>query len=177
MKTFIVSVFGVVALAALCAAKPAESIWFAPEHARLDINAILAPICQSMIPTHGESVPQTSASPYKVTVAKTKVAAGAVLNVTVSGSDFKGIFIEARRNTTLVGTFEPRADNYTFIASCSPGKNNALFYENRAGVKELTVQWKAPETPETVVFRCTTVKSFSVFWVGDESAKVKVVKS
>jgi len=64
--------------------------------------------CDSMIPDH-HSTPQSTQSPYTITLNKSKVKAGDIVEVTLSGSDstkFKGYLIQARVGNTPIGKFQ-----------------------------------------------------------------------
>nr|Q765V4.1 RecName: Full=Putative defense protein Hdd11-like; Flags: Precursor [Samia ricini]BAD05929.1 hypothetical protein [Samia ricini] len=138
--------------------------------------------CFDMIPGHAADV-QTVPAPYTITTAVSSVKAGHSIDVVISGKTpedkMAGILLEARQGDKIVGTWTVSPDD-TFSQPLNCGEpNNAVTHKMHA--KELDRQtvsypWTAPKDLEgDVVFKVTIVKSYAVFWVGIESAPVKVL--
>lgn len=66
--------------------------------------------CADMIPQH-HTPPQTSPFPYTITLDKHEIKGGEKVQVFITGTEshknFKGFFVQARVEDTVVGKFDP----------------------------------------------------------------------
>lgn len=79
--------------------------------------------CGDMVPQH-HTDPQSTPSPYLVSVDRTKAKAGDNVKVTISaksGDALKGFLVQARVDNTPVGQFLESKD--VAVISCGNGKN------------------------------------------------------
>ncbi|VVC99469.1 unnamed protein product [Leptidea sinapis] len=126
--------------------------------------------CKDMIPRHNAE-PQEMPAPYVVTTSSKVVKAGEQIQVTVSGmspSDtVKGLMMQARAGEKPVGTFNIEDSNLDTVTHKR--------HDAKEDKQSITLTWTAPEDFDDVVkFRATIVLTVSKFWVGVESAAVKV---
>lgn len=129
--------------------------------------------CETLYPKHGVDA-QTSTSPYKIGIDKTKIRAGEKITVTIKSTNepFKGFILQARdsSNNTL-GTFEKVAGSK--LLNCKTGKSvsdvsllifsstfsleeifmyfvffffpqNAVTHANSDAKQEITIPWTSP---------------------------------
>ncbi|XP_023706682.1 putative defense protein [Cryptotermes secundus] len=150
----------------------------APTTPLADVHQNLSSVCQSMLPSHNNSLPQNSDAPYKVSASPVKVARGGQVTVELAGLDdvqFRGLFVQARNgNDEPVGRFLSSDDKHVTLTNCGKGTNNAVSYISYDPISQFSFRWLAPEEATTVRFRATVVKSFSEFWFGVESGPVVV---
>eukprot|EP00079_Xenopus_tropicalis_P035335 XP_017949106.1 PREDICTED: putative ferric-chelate reductase 1 [Xenopus tropicalis] len=129
--------------------------------------------CDTMLPQHRGSTPQTTASPYFITVSNTTFKSGDRITVTIqsnSGNTFKGFLLEALSvgGDTVTGTFTI-TNGDTQGLSCSAGPNSAVSHTSDSSKSSITTSWTAPSGAGPVRFRATVLQSFSTFWSGVES--------
>ncbi|XP_050675502.1 putative defense protein Hdd11-like [Leptidea sinapis] len=137
--------------------------------------------CKDMIPRHNTE-PQEMPAPYVVTTSSKVVKAGEQIQVTVSGmspSDtVKGLMMQARAGEKPVGTFNIEDSNPVVqLMKCENDGDTVTHKRHDAeeDKQSITLTWTAPEDFDDVVkFRATIVLTVSKFWVGVESAAVKV---
>ncbi|CAB3374197.1 Hypothetical predicted protein [Cloeon dipterum] len=131
--------------------------------------------CGDMVPQH-HTPPQTSESPYTISVNKNSVRPKEKVYVTLSskqGDTFKGFFIQARVGDTAVGKFDAAAG--VKLVNCGNGVASAATHENSKEKTKVTVAWEAPpELSETVIFTVTTAKDGGTFWVAQKAAPLRV---
>ncbi|XP_045458717.1 putative defense protein Hdd11-like [Melitaea cinxia] len=137
--------------------------------------------CQNMTPGHPAS-PQKSQSPYVITTSTKEVKAGHSMTVTISGKTandtIRGLMVQARVGNKIVGTFDvdPKDPLITTMKCTADGdtvthKSHDYSYDRQT----VTLKWNAPaDLNDVIVFRATIVLNGAVFWVGIESAPVKV---
>ncbi|KAE8610569.1 hypothetical protein XENTR_v10012171 [Xenopus tropicalis] len=129
--------------------------------------------CDTMLPQHRGSTPQTTASPYFITVSNTTFKSGDSITVTIqsnSGNTFKGFLLEALSvgGDTATGTFTI-TNGDTQGLSCSAGPNSAVSHTSDSSKSSVTTSWTAPSGAGPVRFRATVLQGFSTFWSGVES--------
>ncbi|OCT85248.1 hypothetical protein XELAEV_18023413mg [Xenopus laevis] len=129
--------------------------------------------CNSMLPIHGNSVSQTTPSPYSITVSKNTFSTGDIITVTLqssSGSSFKGFLLEAQTvgGDQTIGYFTIR-DGNTQALSCSAGAASAVSHTSSTIKTSITTSWTAPAGTGPIYFRATVLTSYSVFWSRVES--------
>ncbi|XP_041455739.1 putative defense protein isoform X1 [Lytechinus variegatus] len=142
-----------------------------------------APIqtCSHMTPQHSSS-PQTSNSPYTMSISHAAYTPGQQITVTISkdsaSAALKGILIQARRETSsdgdqIIGTWSHGdATNFKYLA-CE-GANSAITHANNND-KAATIEfnWTPPETNGAVYFTATFVQLRSVFWVAERTNSIE----
>ncbi|EMP33184.1 Glycogen debranching enzyme [Chelonia mydas] len=128
----------------------------------------ISPACDSMLPSHGNSVSQTTSAPYRISISSTSFDPGNKITVTlqaIDNSSFKGFLLQARavRGDGIVGTFQIIDPNTQGIL-CNQIQNSAMSHTNRNSKQNVTAIWVAPPGTGNVQFRATVVQSLSVFW-------------
>merc|ERR1712130_280275 len=123
--------------------------------------------CESMTPQHGVS-PQTTDSPYNVKVSATFVKPGGTVDVTISGSKFKGFLLQAQDSADgkLVGSFASGVEGSKYLGC--PGLDRATVTHTNPNEKEtITFKWTAPSeaTEKKVKMLATVVQERTMFWV------------
>lgn len=112
--------------------------------------------CDSMTPGHGFD-PQTTISPYQLSVSQRSVKGGETVTVeifsTVSGESFKGFLLQARTegdDYEIVGEFLENEDEATpfNFRNCSTGIRNAVTHANNNPKDRMSFIWRAPENFE-----------------------------
>ncbi|XP_045511450.1 putative defense protein Hdd11 [Colias croceus] len=138
--------------------------------------------CQDMIPRHPVD-PQKRPAPYTITTSTKVVKAGTPMQITISGKSasdtIRGIMLQARTsNDKPVGTFTVDAnDSLARVMKCDNDGDTITHKKHDAKDDKQTVTftWTPPKTLNDVVkFRATIALNGAVFWVGLESAPVKV---
>ncbi|XP_037091301.1 putative defense protein 3 [Pollicipes pollicipes] len=91
---------------------------------------------------------------------------------------FKGFFVQARRAS---GTDSlPALGSFTAVpeyklTSCGEYSDNGISHRDSADKHSVSVEWVAPaDLAEDVVFRVTLVQSRTIFWVGHDSARLRL---
>ncbi|XP_068098200.1 putative ferric-chelate reductase 1 [Hyperolius riggenbachi] len=112
--------------------------------------------CDTMLPSHGNNVAQTSTAPYVITASNNTFNPGDTITVTIkaSGSStFKGFLLEARAvgGNAIAGTFST-SDVNAQILSCSAGASTAVSHTNGNSKTSITAKWTAPEGAGPVQF-------------------------
>ncbi|XP_063794830.1 putative ferric-chelate reductase 1 isoform X2 [Pseudophryne corroboree] len=136
-------------------------------------NGQISTSCDTMLPIHGVSTPQSSAAPYNIIVSKASFNAGDVITVIIqstSGNKFKGFLLEARSvgGDRITGSFSTTDGNAQTL-TCSAGANTAVSHTNSNLKSSITASWTAPEGEGPVRFRATVLSSYSTFWTGVQS--------
>ncbi|CAH1790847.1 unnamed protein product [Owenia fusiformis] len=127
--------------------------------------------CGDMTPGHGTKNDITN-SPYTVTASRTTFKAGDSMTVTVSGTGgatFKGFFLQARLNGTIIGSFSNLSPtNSTKTITCATA-NDAATHADRTIKNTITATWTAPRgllsTTGNMVFVSTVVTDFDTVWI------------
>ncbi|KAJ2944605.1 hypothetical protein O0L34_g3959 [Tuta absoluta] len=137
--------------------------------------------CQDMVPKHPVAA-QKVAAPYIVTTSTKVVKAGQPMQVVISGKSASntigGLLLQARVGNKPVGTFSvPAGDRFAQLLNCgSPG--NAVTHKKHGPNDEkqtVAFTWTPPkDLIDEIKFRATVAYNGAVFWVGVESAPVKV---
>ncbi|XP_051718363.1 putative ferric-chelate reductase 1 isoform X2 [Ctenopharyngodon idella] len=126
--------------------------------------------CESMMPEH-HSQPNTTASPYTLTVNASKFSPGMDIRVTLSGSEhFEGFLIQARDATntdgSAVGSFALVDPKISQRLTCNSIEGSAVSHTSNAKQTEIQVIWKAPSNaPPTVHFLATVLAHYNTFWL------------
>lgn len=152
--------------------------WLAVARSLASSNGPPSTACSSITPdpSHHGASPQTGASPYKVEVSATSVTAGGVIDVTISGDDFKGFLLQARNpQDNPVGSFELVAGSK--FLGCSGLPSATVTHDSSSIKKTKTFRWTAPSEASTVKVVATVVKTRTEFWVKLESPSIEVTAS
>nr|QTY40882.1 venom polypeptide precursor [Doratifera vulnerans] len=137
--------------------------------------------CVDMVPGHGIP-PQKEAPPYTITTSTKIVKAGSPMEVVITAKDpkkaIKGLLLQARQGDEPIGTFTVAPnDNFAQLLNCGTPGNAVTHKKHEDKDDKLTVSfvWTPPaDFNGDIKFRATIAHSFDVFWVGVESAPVKV---
>ncbi|XP_056379295.1 putative ferric-chelate reductase 1 [Hyla sarda] len=134
-------------------------------------NGQISASCDSMLPVHGNNGPQSSVSPYNITVSNKTFSPGDVITVTIQSisgtASFKGFLLEARSvgGNWITGTFTTTDPNAQ-ILTCSTQANSAVSHTNNNLKTTISASWTAPQGAGPVQFRATVLNNYSTFWTG-----------
>ncbi|XP_072936368.1 putative defense protein Hdd11 [Epargyreus clarus] len=136
--------------------------------------------CQDMIPRHPVS-PQKSPAPYIITTSTKVVKAGTPMEVVISGKSsadtIRGLMLQARAGDKPVGTFQISPNDPFKLLKCSAAGDTVTHkrHDPKDDKQSVTFTWTPPANlNEEVKFRATIAYNGAVFWVGVESAPIKV---
>ncbi|XP_075142541.1 putative ferric-chelate reductase 1 [Leptodactylus fuscus] len=138
--------------------------------------------CDNMLPVHGGNVPQSSVSPYVITVSNTTFVPGDTITVTIqskSGSDtFKGFLLEARLigGDWITGSFTILDSSISQTLTCGTQANAAVSHTDSNLKKSISASWTAPQGAGPVRFRATILNTYSTFWTGVESGVIEALQ-
>ncbi|XP_047544731.1 putative defense protein Hdd11 [Vanessa atalanta] len=139
--------------------------------------------CKDMIPRHPVP-PQKKASPYIITTSTKEVKAGTPMQVTISGKTandtIRGIMLQARAGDKIVGTFKVDP-NHPLAQTMNCGVDGDTVthkkHEHKDDQQTVTFTWTPPaDFNDIIKFRATIALNGAVFWVGEESAPIKVTQ-
>ncbi|KAG7311689.1 hypothetical protein JYU34_002743 [Plutella xylostella] len=137
--------------------------------------------CQDMVPRHPVSA-QKSAAPYSITTSSKVVKAGQPLQVVISGrgasNTIRGLLLQARQGGKPVGKFTVAPnDSFAKTVDCG-GPATAVSHkkhDEKDDPQTVTYTWTPPAGfNDEIKFRATIALNGAVFWVGVESAPIKV---
>merc|ERR1719422_641910 len=134
--------------------------------------------------TPGHSLePQKSPVPGNLTTSGSWVQPGEMLGIELAAGQegrFKGFIIQARNaaaKDSQVGSFVVSGDEASYM-TCGRGIHNSITHRTNALKEKIAAQWRAPFDFEgEVVFRFTFLSEYSTYWVGVDTAKVRVSRS
>ncbi|KAL4715202.1 hypothetical protein ACJJTC_012249 [Scirpophaga incertulas] len=137
--------------------------------------------CVDMVPQHPVA-PQKSPPPYTITTSTKTVKAGTPMEVVISGkaasNTIRGLLLQARHGDKPVGTFTvPPNDPFAQLLNCGTPGNAVTHKKHDEKLDKQTVSftWTPPAGfNDEIKFRATIAYNGAVFWVGVESAPVKV---
>merc|ERR1711974_62084 len=139
--------------------------------------------CGDMIPKHGDAKPQTTDSPYNVKVSATSIRPGDTVDVTISGSKFKGFLLQARDSDStsrdsegkLVGKFSEGVEGSKYL-KCDGMDRATVTHTSRDDKETITFKWMAPSeaTGKKVKMFATVVQEKTKFWVKLEADEITV---
>lgn len=102
--------------------------------------------CDSLVPAHGSS-PQTTPSPYKISLDKVTVSPGDNIVLTINGGDkkFKGFLAQGRKvgETTPIGTFSSTSGTEAKTLKCHH-ESSSITHTNSKEKSSITLTWVAP---------------------------------
>ncbi|XP_047987245.1 putative defense protein Hdd11 [Leguminivora glycinivorella] len=137
--------------------------------------------CKDMIPRHPVA-PQKSPAPYTITTSSKVAKAGSPIEVVITGkapsNTMRGLLLQARKGDEIVGKFTLKPnDRFAQLMNCGePG--NAVSHkkhDEKDDQHTVTYTWTPPAGFNgDIKFRATIAHNGAVFWVGVESAPVKV---
>jgi len=138
--------------------------------------------CVEMKPGHSHKA-QTGSPPANFTLSSNTVQPGQMLDVelaAIGDSQFKGFIIQARSVQQIdqqIGSFVVSGDDATPM-TCGRGIHNTITHRRSNGKSSVKAKWQAPSDFDgEVVFRYTCLKEYQTFWVGLETARVRVGRS
>ncbi|KAG8555937.1 hypothetical protein GDO81_017867 [Engystomops pustulosus] len=137
--------------------------------------------CDSMLPSHGGNVAQTSVAPYIITVSNTSFIPGDKITVTIKSNSpsttFEGFLLQARLfgGDGIAGTFTT-TDSNAQILPCGAQARAAVSHNSKVSKTSITALWTASQEAGPVRFRATVLNSFSNFWIGVESDTIVALK-
>ncbi|XP_049869367.1 putative defense protein Hdd11 [Pectinophora gossypiella] len=137
--------------------------------------------CVDMIPRHPVS-PQQTPAPYIITTSAKTVKSGNPIEVVISGKEesntIGGLLLQARQGNKPVGTFTVLPnDPFAKPLNCGSPGNAVTHKKHELSAEKQTLKflWTAPKDfDDEIKFRATVAHNGAVFWVGLESAPVKV---
>eukprot|EP00914_Ancora_sagittata_P001145 GHVO01002981.1.p2 GENE.GHVO01002981.1~~GHVO01002981.1.p2 ORF type:complete len:276 (+),score=12.48 GHVO01002981.1:146-973(+) len=145
-----------------------------------------APIssCGFLYPKHGKNNPQSSPSPFTITVSPLTYNPGDDIQVDITATDpkrhFTGFVMKARRvegNTEeLLGVFSDIVEDDIAGLSWYPktdGAINCLTHINKTQKNQLSFTWITDENVGDVIFMAAFVENYATFWTAVNSTVVK----
>ncbi|XP_071864561.1 putative defense protein 3 [Bombus fervidus] len=113
-------------------------------------------------PNHGQAKSQSvQSSPYAFTASSSQYGPGSQITVTISGSSFKGFFLQARDPDTdnWIGSWA-QTDNTNTHPECSAVTHADPYVKQHA-----TLIWNAPPNARgRVYFTGTILKEYATYW-------------
>ncbi|KAK2165547.1 hypothetical protein NP493_1360g00019 [Ridgeia piscesae] len=138
--------------------------------------------CANLFPEHSSAQPQTTPSPYVITLNESSYSPSQVISVTLTSTTgrhpFVGYQLRASRlrcdQEEAVGAFLPSTDPYAPYRLQhwypSHGQNNCVTHFDTEIKLQERILWRAPSTSVgDVVFRGSVVKSYDEFWMNIQS--------
>ncbi|CAH1645074.1 unnamed protein product [Spodoptera littoralis] len=138
-------------------------------------------VCGDMVPKH--PVPrQSSPPPYKITTSTQAAKAGTPLEIVISGNGptdtIRGLLVQARAGDKPIGKFTLKPnDPFAQLLNCGEPGNAVTHKKHDEKFDKQTVAftWTPPAGFNgEVKIRATIALNGAVFWVGVESAPIKV---
>jgi len=138
--------------------------------------------CVGMTPGHAHES-QTGLPPANLTLTSYIVLPGKMIGIELVATDnsqFKGFIIQARsvkQKDQQIGSFVVSGDDASYM-TCGRGIHNSITHRKSNGKSSVKAQWRAPSDFEgEVLFRYTCLKEYQTFWVGLETAPVRITRS
>ncbi|CAB3231258.1 unnamed protein product [Arctia plantaginis] len=139
-------------------------------------------VCQDMVPKHPVP-PQSTPPPYTITTSTKTVKAGTPMEVVITGKKttdkMRGLLLQAREGTKIVGKFTLAPnDSFAQLLNCGEPGNAVTHkkHDEKNDKQTVAFTWTPPKDfVGDIKFRATIALNGAVFWVGVESAPVKVV--
>ncbi|CAH1238176.1 FRRS1 [Branchiostoma lanceolatum] len=133
--------------------------------------------CISLMPGHYGTTAQTSPNPYSL-VAPTQYVPGQSVTVQITGADFQGFLIQARKvgTSTTIGFFTDPPSNVR-TNDCpntmARGANSAT-HNSQAVKRDLSLTWTPPSDAGhgAVEFVATVAEQKTVYWTGLKSSQL-----
>ncbi|XP_061171763.1 putative defense protein 3 [Saccostrea echinata] len=133
-------------------------------------------VCETMVPGHRGAV-QTGASSFTLTMNSTSYTAGDVIEVTVSGGTFRGIFIQARSancSTVTLPTFSLMTNEGNLkTLTCNSVADSAVTHTTKSDKTQAKFYWTPAANVGHIYFRATVVQVYSTYWVGIQSSVLR----
>ncbi|XP_071500516.1 putative defense protein 3 [Diadema antillarum] len=130
--------------------------------------------CGHLTPGHRDNgtviSPQSGASPYTVSADVATYSPLGTVTVSVTGADFRGILLQARRtDDSVVGTFSAPPAN-TKLLQCRNANDSVTHSSQDPKSAGTSFTWTAPDSDVGAVkFTATLLQEYEIFWVGLES--------
>ncbi|XP_077189016.1 putative ferric-chelate reductase 1 isoform X2 [Paroedura picta] len=136
-------------------------------------NGKIGMACNSMLPIHGNSIPQTSPPLYAISVSSTAFNPGDEITVSLTAmnnSSFKGFLLQAQAigGDAAVGEFRIITP-YTQGLVCNNIQNSSVSHTDKRNKETISAVWVAPPDLKHVIFRATVLHNFTVFWADVQS--------
>ncbi|KAK9872293.1 hypothetical protein WA026_017095 [Henosepilachna vigintioctopunctata] len=131
-----------------------------------------AEVCDDMTPKHPFE-PRKDKFPYTVAISKTSLASGQETDITISGKDFKGFFVQVRKGNKAVGTFTTNPKEVRGV-KCHGTANSAATHSNASVKKSITLKWKAPQEKGELEVYATVAENGEIFWAKHKVGKITV---
>ncbi|XP_060089018.1 putative ferric-chelate reductase 1 [Heteronotia binoei] len=136
-------------------------------------NGKIGMACNSMLPMHGTSAPQTSQPLYAISVSSTTFNPGDEITVSLAAmndSSFKGFLLQAQAigGTVPVGVFQiitPKTQGLV----CNNIQNSSVSHTDSRNKQNVSAIWVAPPDLKRVIFKATVLHNFTVFWAEVQS--------
>ncbi|XP_074044343.1 ferric-chelate reductase 1-like isoform X2 [Macrotis lagotis] len=131
-------------------------------------NGKVMEACHTMVPGHG-ATPQSDPI-HKVKVNQTSFLPGDTITVTLSGPQFKGFLIEARKaknsKSDVIGSFTLIDKEVSQLLTCAGKEDSAVSHTSPSKKSQVQVYWNAPSNIDYAVqFLATVVEKDKVYWV------------
>ncbi|XP_066451091.1 putative ferric-chelate reductase 1 [Eleutherodactylus coqui] len=149
---------------------------FLASHISTHSNGLVHKACDTMMPEHGTTVPQTTEPPYRVSASSYSYRPADKITVTLQanpGTYFEGFLLQARSlpGNEIVGHFivtDPKSQNLI----CGENVNSTVTHTDSSKKSIISTIWVAPASVSSVIFKATIVESKHTFWVGVASPKL-----
>ncbi|KAK7009640.1 ferric-chelate reductase 1 [Biomphalaria glabrata] len=126
--------------------------------------------------SHGVTPTVTSPSPFSISLSQTSYKAGDTIQVTLSGAQFKGFLIVARKaagGTTNIGKFTISTTHEKTMCTSSTG----VTHTSRDIKTSVTANWTAPlEAFGDIIFKYTVVIDVTNYYFDLNSSVVKALQ-
>lgn len=142
-------------------------------------------ICESLLPSHHGIRANASPSPFSLVPSTTAVQPSQSLLLQIRATpaelQFGGFMVHAivpGRADQVIGRFVFSAPSDSIkLIQCGAQDSTATHTSPQPKASGMTLQWQAPsDFTGDVVFKGTVAQDFGTFWVGIESAPVRVVR-
>lgn len=151
---------------------------FLASHVSTYSNGLVYKSCDTMMPQHGTSVPQTTEPPYSVSASSYFYRPANKITVTIQanpGAYFEGFLLQARtiQGNEIAGHFivtDPKSQNLT----CHENVYSSVTHKDSSKKSNISALWVAPASVSGVIFKATILQSKRTFWVGVESPELTV---
>ncbi|XP_078578458.1 putative ferric-chelate reductase 1 [Branchiostoma floridae x Branchiostoma japonicum] len=133
--------------------------------------------CVTMMPGHFGTSAQISPNPYSL-VTPSQYVPGQSITVQITGADFQGFLIQARKigTTTSIGVFTslPSTVRTNDCPNTVARGANSATHNSQAVKRDLTLTWTPPTDAGhgTVEFVATVAEQKTVYWIGLKSSQL-----
>jgi len=141
--------------------------------------------CAKLAPMHANTSPQTTPSPYKITVTPAnggdlKWAPGSTLNVTISGGTINGFILQAlyKAGNGLGSFSKDHMPTGTQRSPCTADDGTtpmSVTHTSPADKQDLMFVWSAPAdgvNPGDIYFKGAVAQSHDIYWIDIKSSDI-----